>query len=178
MAVPDRQEFRRAVGLLPTGVTVVSAFDDLEPSTADEKLPAGATASAVCSLSLEPMMMLVCLDHGSRSLGALRKADRFGISVLGQGQQPAAEIFATKVPQQEKWSAVSWKEHLGVPIIEGSLARIVCGLAEVLPGGDHVIVTGKVIEVAAEAGEPLVYHGGLFRSLDAETGEPFGRTDG
>lgn len=170
MAAPDRQEFRRAVGLLPTGVTVVSAFGDAEP--------AGATASAVCSLSLEPMMMLVCLDHGSRSLAALQKAGRFGISVLGVGQQRAAEIFATKAPQSDKWSAVTWKEHLGVPIVEGSLARIVCGLAEVLPGGDHVIVTGNVIEVEAEPGEPLVYHGGLFRTLDAGSGSGIERADG
>ena len=169
MDVPDRQEFRRAVGLLPTGVTVVSAFGDEEP--------AGATASAVCSLSLEPMMMLVCLDHGSRSLAVLQRAGRFGISVLGVGQQPAAEVFATKAPQSEKWSSVSWREHLGVPIVEGSLARIVCGLGDVLPGGDHVIVTGTVIEVEAEPGDPLVYHGGLFRALDAGSGDGIERAD-
>ncbi|MBK5110760.1 MAG: flavin reductase family protein [Thermoleophilia bacterium] len=149
---------------------MVSAFGGPEP--------AGATASAVCSLSLEPMMMLVCLDHGSRSLAALQKAGRFGISVLGVGQQKAAEVFATKLPQADKWSTVAWKEHLGVPIVEGSLARIVCGLGDVLPGGDHVIVTGTVIEVEAEPGEPLVYHGGLFRALDAEPGIGIERTDG
>lgn len=162
MAAPDPIEFRQTVGLLPTGVTVISAFD---PSG-----PAGATASAVCSLSLNPMMMLVCLDLESRSLEAVREAERFGISVLGEGQREAAEIFATKSPQPEKWETVRWRERLGVPIIEGSLARVVCSLAEVIPGGDHVIVTGEVLEVEAddEPGEPLIYHGGLFRRLDAE----------
>lgn len=162
MAAPDRNEFRQTVGLLPTGVTVVSAFQDTGP--------AGATASAVCSLSLEPMMMLVCLDLGSRSLEAVREAGRFGISVLGESQRAAAEMFATKADQEEKWSSVVWREHLEVPIIEGSLARVVCDLAEVIPGGDHVIVTGEVLEVEAEdePGEPLIYHGGLFRRLDAQ----------
>ena len=162
MAAPDRNEFRQTVGLLPTGVTVVSAFQ--------ASGPAGATASAVCSLSLEPMMMLVCLDLGSRSLEALREAGRFGISVLGESQRAAAEMFATKADQEEKWSSVVWREHLEVPIIEGSLARVVCDLAEVIPGGDHVIVTGEVLEVEAEdePGEPLIYHGGRFRRLDAQ----------
>ncbi|MBN8871099.1 MAG: flavin reductase family protein [Solirubrobacterales bacterium] len=164
MAAPDRNEFRQTVGLLPTGVTVVSAFQ--------ASGPAGATASAVCSLSLEPMMMLVCLDLGSRSLEAVREAGRFGISVLGESQRAAAEMFATKSPQEEKWASVGWRERLGVPIIEGSLARVVCELAEVIPGGDHVIVTGEVLEVEAEdePGEPLIYHGGLFRRLDAGEG--------
>ncbi|HRV61017.1 MAG: flavin reductase [Solirubrobacterales bacterium] len=161
MAAPDRNEFRQTVGLLPTGVTVVSAFQ--------ASGPAGATASAVCSLSLEPMMMLVCLDLESRSLEAVREAGRFGISVLGESQRTAAELFATKSAQEEKWSSVAWRDRLGVPIIEGSLARVVCELAEVIPGGDHVIVTGEVLDVEAddEPGEPLIYHGGLFRRLDA-----------
>lgn len=164
MAAPDPKEFRQTVGLLPTGVTVISGFG---PDG-----PAGATASAVCSLSLEPMMMLVCLDRGSRSLAAVQDAGRFGISVLGEGQREAAEIFATKSPQAEKWQTVRWQEQLGVPIIEGSLARVVCQVAEVIPGGDHVIVTGEVLEVEAhdDPGEPLIYHGGLFRRLDAEPG--------
>jgi flavin reductase (DIM6/NTAB) family NADH-FMN oxidoreductase RutF len=162
MAPPDPNEFRQTVGLLPTGVTVVSAFE--------EAGPAGATASAVCSLSLEPMMMLVCLDRSSRSLTAVEAAGRFGISVLGENQREAAEIFATKSPQAEKWGSVEWAERLGVPIIAGSLARVVCTVAEVIPGGDHVIVTGEVLEVEADDDpvEPLIYHGGLFRRLDAQ----------
>jgi flavin reductase (DIM6/NTAB) family NADH-FMN oxidoreductase RutF len=160
MAVPDRQEFRQVVGLLPTGVTVVTAF-------APEG-PAGATASAVCSLSLEPMMMLVCLDRGSRTLTAVQEAGRFGINVLGLDQRAAAEVFATKAPLDEKWKSVEWKEHLEVPVITGCPAHIVCGLHEVIDGGDHVILTGNVLEVEAEPGEPLVYHGGLFRGLDPE----------
>ena len=115
-------------------------------------------------------MMLVCLDLESRSLEAVREAGRFGISVLGESQRAAAELFATKSAQDEKWASVAWRDRMGVPIIEGSLARVVCELAEVIPGGDHVIVTGEVLEGEAEdePGEPLIYHGGLFRRLDAE----------
>ncbi len=155
--------------MLPTGVTVVSAFGPAGP--------AGATASAVCSLSLEPMMMLVCLDLGSRSLAALRKAGRFGISVLGENQRPAAEVFASKSPQPEKWGSVEWRSRGGVPLVENGVAQVICAVADVIPGGDHVIVTGLVEEVEARPGEPLVYHGGLFRRLDLEPDGQFRRLD-
>lgn len=120
--------------------------------------------------------MLVCLDLESRSLGALREAGRFGISVLGEGQRRAAEIFASKVPQAEKWEAVRWCRKGDVPLVEDGLAQVVCSVAEVIPGGDHVIVTGLVERVEARPGEPLVYHGGLFRSL-VEEGTRYPRLD-
>lgn len=145
--------------MLPTGVTVIGA------NAASG--PAGATASAVCSLSLEPMMMLACLDRGSRTLLAVQGADRFAINVLGRHQRAAAEVFATKVEQQRKWSSVQWREHLGTPLIEGCPAHVVCALRDVIAAGDHVIITGDVLEVEATPADPLVYHGGLFRSLDA-----------
>lgn len=154
--------------MLPTGVTVIAA-----PTPSG---PAGATASAVCSLSLEPMMMLACLDRGSRTLLAVQGADRFAINVLGRDQRDAAEVFATKVEQQQKWASVSWRDHLGVPLIEGCPAYVICALRDVIAAGDHVIITGDVLEVEAVAGEPLVYHGGLFRSLDP--GEGSDRGDG
>ena len=65
--------------------------------------PAGATANAVCSLSIEPMLMLACLDRGSRTLLAVQAANRFGISVLHAGQEEIARAFATKAPVAEKW---------------------------------------------------------------------------
>ncbi len=145
--------------MLPTGVTVISAFG------ADG--PAGATASAVCSLSLEPMMMLACLDRGSRTLRAVQAADRFAINVLGRGQQPLAEVFATKVEQENKWAAAEWREHQGAPVIDDCPVALVCALHDVIAAGDHVIVTGDVIEVESNPGEPLIHHGGFFRGLDS-----------
>lgn len=160
MAVPDPREFRQAVGMLPTGVTVIGAIGPAGP--------AGATASAVCSLSLEPMMMLACLDRGSRTLLAVQGADRFAINVLGTGQRAAAEVFATKVDQPEKWASVVWRQHEGVPLIEDCPAYVVCALHDVISAGDHAIITGNVLEVEAVPGDPLVYHGGLFRRLEGE----------
>jgi 3-hydroxy-9,10-secoandrosta-1,3,5(10)-triene-9,17-dione monooxygenase reductase component len=157
MSPPDPARFRAAMGLLPTGVTVVSA------SGPDG--PAGATANAVCSLSIEPMLMLACLDRGSRTLLAVQAANSFGISVLGAGQEEIARAFATKAPVAEKWRDVAWRERDGIPAIDDALAWIACDLRDVIAGGDHVIVTGEVRDLATGEGEPLVFEGGEYRPL-------------
>jgi 3-hydroxy-9,10-secoandrosta-1,3,5(10)-triene-9,17-dione monooxygenase reductase component len=157
MSPPDPARFRAAMGLLPTGVTVVSA--------SGPEGPAGATANAVCSLSIEPMLMLACLDRGSRTLLAVQAANRFGISVLHAGQEEIARSFATKAPVADKWNGVAWRERDGVPAIDGALAWIACDLRDVIAGGDHVIVTGEVRDLEAGEGDPLVFSGGDYRPL-------------
>jgi 3-hydroxy-9,10-secoandrosta-1,3,5(10)-triene-9,17-dione monooxygenase reductase component len=157
MPPPDPDAFRAALSGLPTGVTIVTA------NGADG--PAGATANAVSSLSIEPMMMLACLDRGSRTLLAVQAADSFGVSVLHAGQEPIARAFATKAPVAEKWSGVAWSERDGVPAIDDALIWIACDLRDVISAGDHVIVTGEVRAVEAREGDPLVFHGGEYRPL-------------
>lgn len=157
MARPDPPRFRAAMGNLPTGVTVVAA--------AGPEGPAGATANAVCSLSIEPMLMLACLDRGSRTLLAVQAANRFGISVLHAGQEEIARSFATKAPVADKWSGVEWEDRDGVPAIAGALTWVACDLRDVIAGGDHVIVTGEVTDLEAREGEPLVFHRGEYRPL-------------
>jgi flavin reductase (DIM6/NTAB) family NADH-FMN oxidoreductase RutF len=143
---------------LPTAVTVVTAIG------ADG--PAGLTANAVVSLSLEPPLMLACLDRGSRTLRAVEQAGRFGISVLGSGDADVARAFATKAPQAEKWDGVAWSEREGAPVLDDAEVGIACELENVLAGGDHVIVTGKVLEVETSDGAPLVFYDGEYRPLD------------
>jgi 3-hydroxy-9,10-secoandrosta-1,3,5(10)-triene-9,17-dione monooxygenase reductase component len=157
MSPLDPARFRAAMAMLPTGVTVVSA--------AGPDGPAGATANAVCSLSIEPMLMLACLDRGSRTLLAVQAANRFGISVLHAGQEQTARAFATKAPVAEKWDGVAWSERSGIPAIDDALAWIACDLRDVIAGGDHVIVTGEVRDLATGEGDPLVFSGGEYRPL-------------
>jgi flavin reductase (DIM6/NTAB) family NADH-FMN oxidoreductase RutF len=154
MSAPDPARFRAAMGKLPTGVTVVSADG-----------PAGATANAVSSLSIEPMLMLACLDRGSRTLLAVQAANRFGISVLHTGQEEIARSFATKAPVADKWEGIGWSERDGIPAIDGALVWVACDLRDVIAGGDHVIVTGEVCDLEANDGDPLVFHKGEYRPL-------------
>ena len=157
MARIDEHSFRAAMGMLPTGVTVVTALGPNGRS--------GATASAVGSLSLEPMLMLACLDRGSRTLRSVQEAGRFGIDVLSAGQEKVARRFSTKLDEAEKWEGVEASEREGVPALAGSVLWVVCELQDVLMGGDHVILTGAVIDLEARGGEPLVHHGGAYRAL-------------
>src|SRR3954452_13346323 len=146
---------RDAMARFPTGVTVVTAIG---PSG-----PAGATAHAVVSLSLEPPMMLAALDLGSRTLIAVEHARIFGINVLAGDQADVARRFSTKDPHPEKWDGVAWAERAGTPMIEGSAIWLACELAEVHDGGDHSIVTGTVVELQASGGPLLMFFDGGYR---------------
>ncbi len=157
MPPPDTARFRAAMTLLPTGVTIVTA--------SGTEGPAGATANAVCSLSIEPMLMLACLDRGSRTLLAVQAANRFGISVLHAGQEEIARGFATKAPVADKWAGVAWSERDGIPAIDDSLIWLACELRDVVSAGDHVIVTGEVTALETGEGTPLVFHHGEYKPL-------------
>ena len=156
-AAPTPDRFREAMTALPTGVTVVSA-----PGPDG---PVGATANAVTSLSLEPPLMLAALDNGSRTLAAIREAQRFGVSVLGAGQEGVARAFATKAPHAEKWADVPAHDHDGVPIVGGGPAWVACELDSIHEGGDHAILIGTVLALDVPGGEPLVFHGGRYQGL-------------
>ena len=149
---------REAMSRFPTGVTVVTAIG---PSG-----PAGATANAVASLSLEPPMMLAALDLGSRTLVAVEHAGRFGINVLARGQADIARRFSTKDPHPEKWNGVGWSERAGAPRITDTAIWVGCELADALPGGDHVVVTGVVTDLDAGEGRPLLFLDGEYRSVE------------
>lgn len=158
--MPTRIEpatLRAAMTRFPTGVTVVTA---LGPEG-----PAGATANAVASLSLEPPLMLACLDLGSRTLVAVEHAGRFGINVLTGDQAELARRFSTKDPHPEKWDGVAWEEQAASPRIEGALIWLGCELRDVHDGGDHSIATGRVLDLEESDGEPLIFHRGNYRPL-------------
>ena len=157
MPRPSPDTFRTALASLPTGVTIVA--------TSGDDGPAGATANAVSSLSIEPMLMLACLDRGSRTLLAVQAADRFSVSVLHDGQEGVARSFATKKPVAEKWAGVAWSERDGLPAIDDALLWIACDLQDVITAGDHVILTGAVTDLATASGRPLVFHAGGYLPL-------------
>jgi len=155
------EEFRVALSAYPTGVTVVTAAGELGPS--------GATANAVTSLSLDPPMMLACLDRGSRTLTSVRAQGRFGVNALAAGQADLARRFSAKDPAPAKWDAVEWSEQQGLPRLAGALLWVACELRDLIDGGDHLILTGHVLEAEASGGEPPLFHRGDYRDLLAES---------
>jgi len=124
--------------------------------------PAGLTTSAVTSLSLDPLLLLVCFDNTSRTLPVVRDARRFAVNVLRAGQEDLAAAFASKRVAEEKFESVTHTVAHGVPVLDDALAWVACDLVELLPGGDHTIGIGSVIDGAASAGEPLVFFRGTY----------------
>ncbi len=155
------EEFRAALGAYATGVTVVTAVGDNGPS--------GATANAVTSLSLDPPLMLACLDRGSRTLTSVRAQGRFGVNVLAAGQEELARRFAGKDPEEAKWEGVEWSDSDGLPRLPGALMWAACELRDLIDGGDHLILTGSVLAVESRDGQPLLFHRGDYRDLLAES---------
>lgn len=131
--------------------------------------PAGATANAVTSLSLDPPMMLACLDRGSRTLAAVRDAGRFGINALAAGQEQLALRFAGKDPAPAKWEGIDWAESEGCPRLPAALMWVACELRDLIEGGDHLIATGAVLAAESREGMPLIFHRGAYRDLIAES---------
>jgi flavin reductase (DIM6/NTAB) family NADH-FMN oxidoreductase RutF len=151
---------RHAFGHFVTGVTVVTSLSlDGEP--------VGTTASAVSSLSLEPPLLLVCLDQSSNTLAAIRARRAFAVNVLAHGQQGLSANFAQS-GADASWASVTHRPgHTGSPRIDDVLAVLECRLEDCLRGGDHEIVIGRLVEfeLHAEGRKPLVHYCGLYGSL-------------
>ena len=153
----EPRAFRDILGVFPTGVTVVTARDATGP--------AGLTTNAFTSLSLDPPLILVCFDNASRTLPVVQAAGRFAINVLRDGQEELAAVFASKRVHTEKFDAACHSEQGGVPVLDDALAWLVCDLEELLPRGDHTIGIGRVTDLRAFDGEPLVFHRGAYWGL-------------
>lgn len=151
---PER--FRSVMGHFATGVTVVTA------ATPDG--PVGMTANAVCSLSLEPLLLLVAFDNDARTLPAVQATGRFGVNILAAGQEGLARLFASKTDERAKFTGVPHSVHDGIPVIEGALAWIGCRLERLIEAGDHTIGIGAVEAAEAGSGEPLVWFRGGYRT--------------
>ncbi|HUR86143.1 MAG TPA: flavin reductase family protein [Solirubrobacteraceae bacterium] len=154
----NAREYRDTIGHFCTGVTVVTA------SGPDG--PAGLTTNAVTSLSLDPLLLLVCFERNSRTLATVRISKRFAVNILRVGDEDLAEVFASKRVGREKFERVTHTEAHGVPVLDSALAWIACSLRELHDGGDHVIGIGEVVGIGAgEEGAPLVYHRGRYTTV-------------
>ena len=156
---PDPEVFREAFGRFATGVAVITSTG-----------PAGSggmTANALCSLSLDPLLALVCFENGARTLPIVREAERFAVNLLASDQSPLARVFASKMPEAEKLAGVAHRIIDELPVLDGAIAWVTCGLRELIAGGDHTIAIGEVRALGlGDAGrEPLVWFEGGYHRL-------------
>jgi flavin reductase (DIM6/NTAB) family NADH-FMN oxidoreductase RutF len=152
---PD--DFRRVLGHFATGVTVVTTSD------ADSR-PTGLTASAFTSVSLDPPLVLVCVDHKSQSYPALLECGAFAVNILRREQEAISRRFATT--RLDKFDGLGFRmSERGLPLIDDALAHIECRTVNAYPEGDHTIFVGLVECAETGSGQPLVYYRGRYDRL-------------
>ncbi len=151
-------QLREAAGAFVTGVTIVT--------TSAVEGQFGCTANAVASLSLDPPLMLVCLDRAANTHPRMMEARTFAINVIRGGAENEAlcRLFAAK--HDDKFAGVPYRLGTGgAPILDAALAWLECELDRTYEGGDHTIFIGRVVDAATGEGEPLVFHRGRFSTL-------------
>ena len=151
----SRQEFRSALGMFATGVTIITA------RTADGDL-VGLTANSFNSVSLDPPLVLWSLSRSAGSMVALSTGSHYAINILAADQKELAERFAGK--REDRWEAVEFSEGLcGAPLLAGAAATFECFNRSRYEEGDHVIFVGEVEHCEHRSGvSPLLFHGGKF----------------
>jgi len=157
-------EFRRAMGGFATGVTIITV--DLEGSVH------GMTANAFASVSLDPMLVLVCVDHSTRTHAHLHAKKRFGINVLAEGQRAISEYYARPERTHEDAEAEAGarfdRTRHGTPVLHDSLAYLECRLHSAEVAGDHTIFIAEVEDVVIREGDPLLFFRGKYRKVGEE----------
>jgi flavin reductase (DIM6/NTAB) family NADH-FMN oxidoreductase RutF len=160
---PNPAEFRKAMACFATGVTIITVDVDGEVH--------GMTANAFASVSLDPPLLLVCVDHSARTHAHLHARKRFGVNILADDQRVISEYYARPVythehAEQEAGARFD-RTAQGTPILHGALAYLECKLKSTHEAGDHTIFIAEVEDVVVRQGEPLLF----FRSQYRQIGE-------
>lgn len=160
-------EFRKAMGCFATGVTIITV--DLEGEVH------GMTANAFASVSLDPLLVLVCVDHKTHTHAHLHSKKRFGINVLSHDQRTISEYYASPARTHEhaddEAGAHFDRTSHGTPMLNGALAYLECRLHSAKDAGDHTIFIAEVEEVVVRQGNPLLFFRGKYREVGKEVGE-------
>jgi flavin reductase (DIM6/NTAB) family NADH-FMN oxidoreductase RutF len=160
---PDH--YRAVMRHLPTGVAAICSSD---PFTGSRN---GMIVGTFASLSMDPALVTFSVTHTSTSWPKIAKADRFGISLLAEGQQHICRTLSAK--GEDKLSTLDWSEsEWGTPHIHGSLAWFDCRLEQQITAGDHLIVIASVLDMTQGEGNPLIFQGGRFGSISEINASP------
>jgi len=160
----NASEFRKAMGSFATGVTIITVDLDGEVH--------GMTANAFASVSLDPLLVLVCVDHSTRTHAHLHTKRRFGINVLREDQRAISEYYAradrTHEHAETEAGARFERTRQGTPMLHGALAYLECRLHSSQEAGDHTVFIAEVEEVVVRTGEPLLFFRGKYWGVGKE----------
>jgi flavin reductase (DIM6/NTAB) family NADH-FMN oxidoreductase RutF len=154
-------DFRKAMGCFATGVTILTLDLDGEVH--------GMTANAFTSVSIDPLLVLVCVDHSTRTHAHMHAKKRFGINVLCEDQRAISEYYARPARTHEHAEAEAGarfdRTSHGTPMLEGALAYLECRLHSSEEAGDHTIFIAEVEDVVVREGDPLLFFRGKYRKV-------------
>ena len=151
---PDATTMRTIMGHFATGVTVVTAMCDDEPT--------GMACNSFTSLSLDPALVLFCAAKSSSTWPKIQSAKHYCVNILAEAGEPLCRTFASK-PAPERYNGVGYSTAVtGAPVLDEALAYIDCEIADEFEGGDHVIVVGRVVELGYRDGAPLMFFRGGY----------------
>jgi flavin reductase len=161
---PTSREYRDSVGMFTTGITVVTATS--------ERFGHGMTANAFASVSLDPLLVLVCVVKDAMMHKVLDEVERFAVSVLAGDQEDLARYFSDpgRPAGMAQFVPVDWRPGpvTGAPLLDGALAWLECDVGAAYDGGDHTVFLGRVrwVDRAPGGDDPLLYFGGRYRRLE------------
>lgn len=163
----DSADFRRAMGCFATGVTIITLDLDGEVH--------GMTANAFASVSLDPPLALVCVDHTTRTHDHLHRKKRFGVNVLSEDQRAISEYYARPERTHDRAEAEAGarfdRTHYGTPMLHGALAYLECRLHSAQEAGDHSIFIAEVEDVVVREGDPLLFFRGKYRKVGEDVAD-------
>jgi 3-hydroxy-9,10-secoandrosta-1,3,5(10)-triene-9,17-dione monooxygenase reductase component len=160
LVTPDDRRFRDVLGHFATGVTIITAIDDGEP--------VGIAANAFASLSLDPPLVLFCVAHSSSTWPRIQRAGKFAINILGEHHESLSQLFATK--GADRFTSTPWRTGVsGSPVLDEAIAYVDCELEAEYPGGDHLIVVGRVVDLdVRDGGRPLLFFKGSYGRIQTD----------
>jgi flavin reductase (DIM6/NTAB) family NADH-FMN oxidoreductase RutF len=154
----DPSIFRASLGRFASGITIVTA-------RGARGVDVGMTVSAFSSVSLEPPLVLVCIDHAASVAPALATAEHFAVNILSEEQEPLSRRFAER--EVDRFDGIAYHRGAqGIALLDGALAQLECRTVGRHPEGDHTILIGEVVASAVHEGHPLLYYRGGYRRLD------------
>ena len=153
----EAQELRRVMGHFATGVTVITTKDK-------DGAPQGLTANAFMSLSLNPPLVMISVDKGATCYACFEPGNGFNVNFLSEDQEDVSRRFATK--GIDKFADLKWRAAgNGAALIDGAIGQVECKITACHDGGDHTIVVGEILGVAAEGERPLLFFRGKYQKL-------------
>ncbi len=164
--MPDAQAFRQAWGMFATGVSVITTIES-------EGHVHGMAANGITSVSVDPLLVLVCVGHNRNSYPLIKRSGRFAINILNESQKSIAEHYASPPEQRSADGEPEFKfTERGSAILEGALASMDCHVVKEHETGDHTIFIAEVDDIQVNPGQPLLFFGGKYGQLQSNGSAP------